>query len=57
MFDMKRRVVILITVILGTLMIQSCNQGDVLLNSERVLLTSESGDRIAEKENVRFKRE
>jgi len=56
MFDMKRRFVILITVILGTFMMQSCNQGDVLLNSERVLLTSESGDRIAEKENVRFKK-
>jgi len=33
---------------------QSCNSDKALLTTGKILLTSESGDKITEKENVRF---
>ncbi len=54
MFDMKRKPVIFLTLALITTLMQSCNNENALLKTERILLTSESGDKIAEKENVRF---
>ncbi len=53
---MKRKAIIFLTVTLITSFMQSCNQDKVLLNTERILVTSESGDKIAEKENVSFKK-
>jgi glucosylceramidase len=37
-------------------MIQSCNTGDPLLSTEKVLVTSESGDKLSLKENTRFQK-
>ena len=34
----------------------SCNRDNALLTTKRILVTSESGDKIAEKENIRFTR-
>lgn len=56
MFDMNRKTIIFLTFTLITTLMQSCNQNDALLNTERILVTSESGDKIAEKENLRFKK-
>ena len=51
---MKRRNAILMTVVLTTILMQSCNYDNPLLKTERIIVTSESGDRLAEKENIRF---
>lgn len=53
---MKNRIVILLTLILTTALMQSCNDDNALMNTKKILLTSENGDKIAEKENVRFSR-
>jgi len=33
-------------------MIQSCNPNDTLLSTDKILVTSESGDKLTEKENI-----
>jgi glucosylceramidase len=56
MIHMKRTAIIFLTVTLITAIMQSCRQDSALLNTKRILLTSESGDKISERENVRFAR-
>lgn len=45
---------LLLTIITG--MIQSCNSNDPLLTTEKILVTSESGDKLSVKENTRFRK-
>lgn len=49
----KSGLIFIITIILAALM-QSCNSKDEALSTWRILSTSESGDKMAEKENVSF---
>ncbi len=53
---MMNRVLNLSILTVYLLIMNSCNSNESLLNTQRILLTSESGDKIAEKENVEFRR-
>ncbi len=51
---MINRILYLILLIVSTAIIHSCNSDDAMLSTKKIYLTSESGDKIAEKENVNF---
>lgn len=51
---MINRILYLILLIVSTAIIHSCNSGDAMLSTKKIYLTSESGDKIAEKDNVNF---
>ncbi|MBE0674876.1 MAG: glycosyl hydrolase, partial [Bacteroidales bacterium] len=40
----------------SVLIIQSCNSNETMLTTKKIYITSESGSKIAEQENVRFKK-
>ena len=46
----------LLLLIILTGMMQSCNSNDPLLSTEKILVTSESGDKLSMKENTRFRK-
>ncbi|MBN2633791.1 MAG: hypothetical protein JXR66_09565 [Bacteroidales bacterium] len=53
---MKKTAGFLLLILIITYAMQSCNSDGNLLTTVKILVTSETGDKIAEKDNIRFKR-
>ena len=51
---MINRILYYSLLIISAAIMQSCNSKEDILSTKKIYLTSESGDKIAEKENVRF---
>jgi glucosylceramidase len=51
---MKHKTCYILLLTLTTGMMLSCNSNDALLTTEKILVTSESGDKLSIKENMRF---
>ncbi len=51
---MINRILYFSLLIISAVLIQSCNSDEAMLSTKKIYLTSENGDKIAEKENVRF---
>jgi glucosylceramidase len=49
-----KRILYLVLLLIYSCMMQSCNSNDALLSTEKILVTSESGNKLTEKENIRF---
>jgi hypothetical protein len=49
-----KRILYFFLLLLYSGMMQSCNSNDSLLSTKTILVTSESGDKLTEKENIRF---
>ena len=51
---MINRITYFLILFLSSVIMQSCNSKGAILTTKKIYITSESGDRMAEKENVRF---
>lgn len=53
---MSNRLLSFFLIFVNVIIIQSCNSKEAMLTTSKILITSESGDKIAERENVQFKK-